>query len=920
MSHKLNVKLTELIPVDVLQKIQDSFASTVGMAALTTEADGTAVTEGSNFTDYCMKYTRCSEVGKSLCEECDRYGAEVTHKTGRFTTYICHSGLVDFSAPILADGQMVGCFIGGQVLYEPPEEENIRRIARELDINEDEYWAAIQKIPVIEKDQIDRAAGFLYTLSGVLSDMAYGEYKAMQANAELERAARMQADFLANMSHEIRTPMNAVIGFAEMALRENLPPEAENYIQQIKSSGNALLAIINDILDYSKIESGKMELIPIEYEPLSLIDDIANIIMTRLVDKDVELLIDVDPNIPLKVFGDNIRIRQILINLCNNATKFTNTGYVRLYTGCDRIDDKHVCLHFSVIDTGIGIKEQDMEKIFNSFQQVDSKRNRNIEGSGLGLSICRRLLKLMDSELHVESVYGEGSTFSFDLVQEIVDPSCSIAIEDADNVYLGAAFENSDVAADFVNDAGKLGVNCEVFYDYENREQYIADWFKKAKEGKKLYFFIDQQFFDPAMLEHTSHDLNITPVIIADTFADLRQLSEYKELMFLRKPISVLNLGNLFNKGTTQTHLEKHDQTETYSFTAEDARVLVVDDNIVNLTVAQGLLEPLKAKIDIASSGKEAIEMMNKADELYDIIFMDHMMPELDGIDTTRIIRRTMPDYADVPIIALTANALSDAKEMFMKEGMNDFVAKPIEVKLLVDAFRRYVPAEKICRVTHTDEQLVADENLASSQSRMESGENSGGLVIADLDTATALKMLGSEKLFMSILKTYYEAIDSRAAEIRRHYNSKNWPQYTIEVHALKSASRQIGAMQLGAAAASLEDAGKNLDTAYIIGNTDKLLEDYLAYKDKLSYLFEEKEDPAAADNKIEASMDILTDLFERMRTACDELDMDEMEAVISDMSELSYTGKWKEKYEALKNAVNSMDVDECIAVIDDWN
>ncbi len=919
MSNKLNVKLTDLISVEVLQKIQDSFASTVGMAALTTEADGTAVTEGSNFTDYCMKYTRCSEVGKSLCEECDRYGAEVTHKTGRFTTYVCHSGLVDFSAPILADGQMVGCFIGGQALYEPPEEENIRKIARELDIDEDEYWAAIQKIPIIDKEQIDKAAAFLYTMSGVLSDMAYGKYLAMQANAELERAARMQGDFLANMSHEIRTPMNAVIGFAEMALRENLPPEAENYIRQIKSSGNALLAIINDILDFSKIEAGKMELLPVEYEPLELIDDIANIIMTRLIDKDgVELLIDLDPNVPSRLMGDNIRIRQILINLCNNATKFTHKGYVRIYVEMDQVDEKRVCLHFSVIDTGIGIKPEDMEKIFNSFQQVDSRRNRNIEGTGLGLSICRKLLSLMGAELRVESTYGVGSAFSFDLIQEVVDPKPSIVIENASEIYLGAAFDNEDVAADFVNDAGKLGVSCQVFSDHTNRDRDVKEWAENAREGQKRYFFIEQELFDCTMIDHAVNELHVTPVIIADTFADLRDLSEYEDLMVLRKPVSVLNLGSLFSKGTTQAQLETHDQADMYSFTAEDARVLVVDDNIVNLTVAQGLLEPLKAHVDIASSGKDAIDMMNNASEPYDVIFMDHMMPGLDGIDTTRIIRRTMPDYAEVPIIALTANALSDARETFMKEGMNDFIAKPIEVRLLIDSFRRYVPAEKIHRLTHTDEMLVADENVASSQSRLQPGEQSGGLEIADLDTGEAIRMLGSEKLYMSILKTYYEAIPSRAAEIRRHYDSKDWEKYVIEVHALKSSSRQIGAMELGALAATLEDAGKKRDMQTIIVLTDQLLDDYLAYEDRLAYLFKTAGDSADA-NKPEATREFLSAMFERMRTACDELDMDGMEAVIGEMEGRSYPGNWAASFESLKSAVGSMDVDECVAVIDAW-
>ena len=600
MGKKSDIKLTDLISVDVLQRIQDSFAETVGMAALTTEADGTPVTQGSNFTDYCMKYTRCSAVGKSLCEECDRYGAEVTFKTGKYTTYICHSGLIDFSAPIIADDQMVGCFIGGQALYEPPDEENIRKIARELSIDEDEYWGAIQRIPIIDKEQINKAAAFLYTLSGVLSDMAYGKFLALKANSELERAAKMQGDFLANMSHEIRTPMNAVIGFAEMALREDMSDAARNYINQIKTSSNALLTIINDILDYSKIESGKMELVPVEYEPLQLIEDVADIIMTRLVDKDVELLIDVNPDIPSKLEGDTIRIRQILINICNNATKFTNKGYVRLFADFEWIDEDNITIKFAVEDTGIGIKPNDIDKIFNSFQQVDSKRNRNVEGTGLGLSICQRLLKMMDGELNVESVYGEGSTFSFSINQPVIDKTPSIKVENADHIYAADVFRNPDVERDFVNDATKLGVNVMTFEDHEDRAGNMQKLLSKAGGDNEVYLFIDVNYFEPAMYEKMSGSTDIIPVLIVDTFADVKGLAKYPKLQYIRKPLSVLNLGNLFNHQDIINTDYTDNSSEIYSFTAEGVNVLVVDDNIVNLTVAQGLLEPIKANVDVA--------------------------------------------------------------------------------------------------------------------------------------------------------------------------------------------------------------------------------------------------------------------------------------------------------------------------------
>lgn len=238
--------LTDLISVDTLQRVQDAFSAMTGMAALTTDADGIPVTKGSNFSDFCMKYARGSKDGHIRCEQCDKFGAEDSWKQGGPTTYFCHAGLIDYAAPILADGQMVGSFIGGQVLTEPPRKEQVFQIAWDLGVNPQELWKAAQEVRILEKKEIDKAAEFLFIVANVLSDMAYGQYRSIQATSEIERANNMKSDFLANMSHEIRTPMNAVIGMAEMALREKLPPAAREYVRQIKSSSKALLTIIND--------------------------------------------------------------------------------------------------------------------------------------------------------------------------------------------------------------------------------------------------------------------------------------------------------------------------------------------------------------------------------------------------------------------------------------------------------------------------------------------------------------------------------------------------------------------------------------------------------------------------------------------------------------------------------------------------
>ena len=326
-----DTRLTDYIDKSILQTIQDAFSDMTGLAAITTNADGSAVTEGSGFCRFCTELNRKCPLGKQLCEYSDKTGAMGTHMNGRPNWYKCHAGLIDFSAPIVVGGEMIGCFVGGQVITEAPDEAKCREHAARIGADPDEYWAALKEVNIVSEDRIQKAMDFLYTISGVLSDMAYSKYNTEKANVEIERATRMKSDFLANMSHEIRTPMNAVIGMAEMALREDLPESARRYISQIKSSGRALLTIIDDILDFSRIESGKMNISPVEYEPVSLFNGVAGIIMTRLMDKNIELVLNLNVDMPRLLYGDCTRIRQVLINLANNAVKFTNSGMIILF-------------------------------------------------------------------------------------------------------------------------------------------------------------------------------------------------------------------------------------------------------------------------------------------------------------------------------------------------------------------------------------------------------------------------------------------------------------------------------------------------------------------------------------------------------------------------------------------------------------
>lgn len=888
---KDELKLSDLIDKEILQRIQDGFSDMSGMAALTTEANGKPVTSGSHFSDFCMKYTRGSKLGCARCEQCDSRGASLALERGESVVYFCHAGLMDFAAPIMAEDKMVGCFIGGQVLTESPDLAQVRKIAAEIGVDEEEYVEAVEKVTVIEQKKIDSAAKFLHLIADVLSEMAYHKYLVLQANKELERSSNMKSDFLANMSHEIRTPMNAVIGMAEMALREELPPAAKNYINQIKEAGRSLLTIINDILDFSKIESGKMDISEDEYELMSMVYDVANLVMARLKEKDVELIVDIVPDLPNKLYGDSIRMKQILLNLVNNAVKFTSQGRIIMKVDYTKTAYDQIELDVSVEDTGIGVKKEDLGKLFQSFQQVDSKRNRNIEGTGLGLAISKRLLTLMDGSIWVESEYGKGSRFSFALPQKIVDESPSIKVKEPDSVLMAGLISNPYIWERFCSDAERLGVECIRVVSPKE--------FDLLPDNKRNFLFIEYPMFTELVEGYIRSHPQITAVLLVGFYAHV----EYSipNLYIVRKPLFALNIALLLNG--ERLHFENNEEEKEFDFIAPNAHVLIVDDNAVNLTVAEGLLEPLKMKVDTVTSGQAAIDKI--ASHHYDIIFMDHMMPELDGVETTHIIRRFHSEYNDVPIIALTANAVEGTKEMFCREGMNDFVAKPIEIRIMVDKVRQWLPVEKIQKT-----KLVYD--MADREE-----ESSEPIVVGDLDTKLAMGFFGSEKLFWKTLKVYYNSIEKKANTIRTMVEEKDWTGYTIEVHALKSASKQIGALSLSRKAAAMEKAGNARDSEAIHKHTDEMLKQYLGYLSVLEpFCAEEEEDEA---QKKQISKEILEQYFDKMSSAIEDLDMDQVEEVIAEMNQYRYETGQTELFHQLKEAAEEFDVDRCEEILGTW-
>ncbi len=735
---------------------------------------------------------------------------------------------------------------------------------------------------VVSKNE--RVLATIYILHDTTESM--NQIRIMQkANDELERAAKMKSDFLANMSHEIRTPMNAVIGMAEIALREELPDHVADCLSQIQRSGKSLLNIINDILDFSKIEAGKMEIIPDDYEPLAEIKDIANILMTRIGDKELELFVKVDPNIPHKLHGDAQRIRQVLINLVNNAIKFTNKGVVHIDISCEKQSEDKVVLTYHVVDTGAGIKEEDMNKLFKSFQQVDSKRNRSVEGTGLGLAISQRLCEAMGGSIGVTSEYGKGSDFYFMIPQIVVDDTKDLVVEDAENKMAYCIDEKSGKTDMFEAELRQLSVEAKII---RSLDEYTPT-------GKHEFIFIDQKRYDDNVRRRIEENENCRIVILTEFASEYKP--DHPNIRIMMRPQTTMNMVTVLNDKNVEESYEKKDNSYVIDFEAPDAKILVVDDNEVNIMVVKGFLAPIKANCDSAQSGVQAIEKIQKNE--YDLVLMDHMMPEMDGVEAAGIIRDTIAKEDELPILAVSANVMEDARNLFASAGMNDFVAKPIDIRDLVEKVKQWLPKDKILARTGVED--VPEEAREMPQ-------------YDGLDTASVIDKIGSFNLYEQIVEQYYKMGGSDYENIKKVYEEEDWGAYKTKVHALKSSSRQIGGMELGDIAELLERASIELNLDVIHANHEKMLSMYRELLDKLSKYFEEEEDEKEL---MPITQEIFDELSGRLAEACDELDMDGMEEVAQDMKSYQYPDEMKENLDKLYLAIDNIDIDGCEEIME---
>lgn len=724
----------------------------------------------------------------------------------------------------------------------------------------------------------------------------------------LRQTEHSKDEFMANVSHEIRTPLNTVCGMSELSLREELPNQVRQNLFDIQIAGRNLQTIVSDVLDFSELETGKLTIAEETYNFTSILNDVLNVAIAQNEEKNLELVVNCDVDIPCGMVGDSEKIRRIFSCFVNNAVKFTHNGCV-VISASARKEEYGVNLCINVKDTGIGISPEGIERLFTSFNQIDTKKNRKQSGMGLGLAISHKMVDMMNGFISVKSEEGKGSEFQFVIPQKVEDDKPIIELKDKESVRLicyinQEKYGMAEIRDSYMSCIKNIARQLEIDF---TQCQSLMELKRRLARRNYSYMFItvDEYKEDPEFFERLSGEMSV--ILGLNRNEDIEVGNNF---MRIYKPFYVLSLVAILNGENTIQRMDGSHYLNR-NFVAPDASVLVVDDNIMNLKVMEGLLRPYEMKFYTAGSGSEALMMLDRM--YFDLVFMDHMMPGMDGVETLHKMRaKSGKFYQSVPVVAFTANAIGGAREMFLSEGFQDFVAKPVEVSTLERVLKKFISPDKIhIKKGSSIKQEVGNKKNGSFVIK-EAEISELGDETEFIDVKTGINYSGGNfDDYIDVIRLYYTSGVTKKEQIQKLFADKNWSDYTIMVHALKSTSLGIGAKDLSEMAKEQEKAGKNGDVEYIMSHHESLMDYYGKVLDAISNnkrFFPDgvkKPEPKSISENIEKSdnenaggrkfAEIDRDtLNERLDSLAERLDSFEEETVIpiiNELSEYTYNG-----------------------------
>ncbi len=729
-----------------------------------------------------------------------------------------------------------------------------------------------------------------------------------EAVERAEKAVRTKDTFLANMSHEIRTPMNAIKGMSDLLLLMPMGDVQRSYVHNIMGATDSLLTIIDDILDFSKMDADRLQMVSAPYDPASLFTDVSNIAGLKAFEKGIDFVTEIDPSIPAMLVGDGMRIKQIMLNLLKNAIRLTSQGYVKFTAECIERRGEELKLSFRVEDSGAGIREEFLPRLFEPFAQMDLQSGRSTDGSGLELAIGRRLVELMGGRMDVKSACGSGSVFSFTIPQR-AGSTLPLAIVDnpdrkrvlclADDLRcrtygemlqrLFVPFElctNEEAFAAAVGNTGYTHVIYRSDFGARLIERYAPWRFGARVIAVKNMKFATQHYTEPGV-----------------------------EVLF--EPVLIIALARALNKANTESAgaPPKLYSSASGKFRVRNANVLIVDDNKVNLLVAEELLRYYGIDSDVAESGAEALGRIEA--KPYDLVFMDHMMPEMDGIEVTKRIRALDASRASVPVIALTANAVAGVRELFLQNSLNDFISKPIEIEELERVLRAWLPQRKIVsEVSDADSKTIAEAGTAE-------GEALHDLALAmgdEVDVVRALDAMGgSQDIYLSVLGVFVHSLAEHLERLGTYSGTSDGREaFRIEVHGMKSALANIGARRLSLDARALELAAQEGRMEFIRTHYPDFAQALAELGEKLDAFLKNMQSPVAEKIRktSEKELNDLRDRLKETNVLLEALEHDAAMKILDDLMSASYGDDLDDRLQKIRLALESYDYDAAADMI----